>query len=163
MWLAQSSHLRPMVKRRCPPKCLHCSTFCEFWYQEFVWWRKVCPQYLWKSKLFLTGQTFYTRTYTNTTICALYHGSRIGTHLPNQLYFKENVVRQMPIFCKYFQRFFYYQCKKIEKNNFSKILAFISRIILCQICYMATVFEWTSTLSSWGKLVQGPFNLKAVV
>jgi hypothetical protein len=34
-----------------PPKRLHGSTFWEFLRQEFVQWKKTCPQYLWKPKL----------------------------------------------------------------------------------------------------------------
>jgi hypothetical protein len=39
-----------------PPKCLHGSTFWEFWGQH-----KVCLQYLWKPKLSSSGQTFLSK------------------------------------------------------------------------------------------------------
>jgi hypothetical protein len=29
-----------------PQKCIHGSTFWEIWRQDFVWWRKICSQYL---------------------------------------------------------------------------------------------------------------------
>jgi hypothetical protein len=35
--------------------------FWEFWCQEFVRFRKTCPQYLWKPKISLSGQTFLSK------------------------------------------------------------------------------------------------------
>jgi hypothetical protein len=68
MWLVESEilsaqplHKRLTTKKQRPPKCLRGSTFCEFWHHVFFQWRKVCTQYLQKTKLSLSVQTFLSK------------------------------------------------------------------------------------------------------
>jgi hypothetical protein len=86
----------------------------------FVSWRAIiidlarsCFKYSWR---LLKEATFHIP----------YPGSRIGYHLPNELFFQKNLVRQMLIWNNILQYSFIFSVKSIfGKNKFPKILALL--------------------------------------
>jgi hypothetical protein len=72
-----------------------------------------------------------------------YPGRMIGTHLPNELFFQKNLIWKMLVLGYIFQYSFIFSIKKkLKKINFLKFWHFFFGIILCQTCYLATVFGY---------------------